>query len=84
MLQNLKEFESGTEMSCYSDLKVFMLFYRQTATCLHRGDAPLSIWTYVFRRLCAAGAESTIFVDLELGPESAAVMRRSNVGIRSV
>ena len=56
-------------MSCCSDLKVFMPFYSQTATCLYRRDVLL-------RGLCSFGhtfsdvsgptdAETTIFVERE-------------------
>ncbi len=47
-LVNVEEFESEAETSHWSNLKVFMPFYRQSATWLRRHDALL-------RGLCSFG-----------------------------
>ena len=56
-------------MSRCSDLAIFMLFYNQTATCLHRRDARLGARLHENHCICSVwgltASETTVFVERE-------------------
>ena len=70
MLKNIIEFESWAEMSRSADLAVFMLFYKQTATCLHGRDARLGAYVHGNHCICRVwgltASETSIFVEREI------------------